>query len=299
MANTDHKDVNVRDATESDLQFMNEVYNWNIINTTGILYTSPLTDEYRLGWFRGLKSKSIKGEPYPCLIGLVKESDGRFAKFGYVCYLPWGVEGEEFEHVAKISIYVAQAYTGLGLGKRLLATILSHQSTKKLRGLVASSPNTGSLAPGNNTGLEQRNPPDLGVDDAVAAGTICRDIQTDDLLEVNAIHNARRYYFSANSFEKITNIQERRLWYGHLSNESDLPRPAILAEKEGKVSGYAYLAPISQKPGFRFSMGIHLAAFDQSTAKQLIIKILSHPLVKRFRTVSICEPVVQVITPSV
>ncbi|QRV89719.1 GNAT family acetyltransferase [Ceratobasidium sp. AG-Ba] len=299
MANTGYKDVNVRDATEHDLQFMNEVYNWNIINTTGILYTSPLTDEYRLWWFRGLKSKSIKGEPYPCLIGLVKESDGRFARFGYVCYLPWGVEGEEFEHVAKISIYVAQAYTGLGLGKHLLAAILSHQSTKQLRGLVASFPNTGSLAPGSKLMKNASSPTELSVDDAIRAKTICRDIQTDDLLEVNAIHNARRYYFSANSFEKITNIQERRLWYEHLSNNSDFPRPAILAEKGGKISGYAYLAPISQKPGFRFSMGIHLAAFDESTAKQLIIKILSHPLVKPFRTVSICEPIVQVITPSV
>ncbi|QRV75025.1 GNAT family acetyltransferase [Ceratobasidium sp. AG-Ba] len=121
-----------RDATEADLPFniqsvlkVNEVYNWNIINS------------FRLEWFRSLKTGNIKGESYPCLLGLTRDPDGQEAKFGYVCYLPW-ISGEEFELVVEISLYIAQDYTGRGLGAELLAAILAHPSTRRLRGIVAT-----------------------------------------------------------------------------------------------------------------------------------------------------------------
>ncbi|KAG8719651.1 hypothetical protein FRC08_002311 [Ceratobasidium sp. 394] len=136
MENPSTTDIIIRDATEEDLPFMNRVYNYNVLNSVGLFFTSPVTDEYRLRWFRTLKGKSIAGEPYPCLIGLRKGADGQETKFGYVCYIPW-MEGEEFQRVAEISLYIAQEHTGLGLGVELLTAILAHQSTRQLRGIVA------------------------------------------------------------------------------------------------------------------------------------------------------------------
>ncbi|QRV89720.1 GNAT family acetyltransferase [Ceratobasidium sp. AG-Ba] len=133
-----------RDATEADLPFniqpvvkVNEVYNWNVINSVGLFFTSPVTDQFRLEWFRSLRAGNLRGEPYPCLLGLTRDPDGQEAKFGYVCYLPW-ISGEEFELVVEISLYIAQDYTGSGLGAELLAAILAHPSTRRLRGIIAT-----------------------------------------------------------------------------------------------------------------------------------------------------------------
>ncbi|KAG9125322.1 hypothetical protein FRC07_008103 [Ceratobasidium sp. 392] len=115
-------EVIVRDAIEEDLPFMNEVYNYNILNSVGLFFTRPVTDEYRLKWFRGLRERYFNGQPYPCLLGLSRRPGGEETKFGYVCYIPW-VEGEEFQP--------------FGYGAKLLNAILAHQSTKQLRGIIA------------------------------------------------------------------------------------------------------------------------------------------------------------------
>jgi L-amino acid N-acyltransferase YncA len=82
--------------TDVAIGTVNDVYNYNILHSTGLFFTSPVTDEYRLKWFRKLKTKTYNGESYPYLLGMRKEVDGREVKLGYVCYLPW-LEGEDFQ----------------------------------------------------------------------------------------------------------------------------------------------------------------------------------------------------------
>ncbi|KAF8606610.1 acyl-CoA N-acyltransferase [Ceratobasidium sp. AG-I] len=133
---TEISHVTFRDATEEDLPFMNEIYNYNIIHTTGLFFTSPVSDEYRLKWFRNLKDPNTDGGPYPCLLGVRKGEAGQEFKLGYICYLPW-LEGAQFHHVAEISLYISQKYTRSGLGAPFLNAILNHPLVERFRVIIA------------------------------------------------------------------------------------------------------------------------------------------------------------------
>ncbi|KAG8700949.1 hypothetical protein FRC12_003542 [Ceratobasidium sp. 428] len=336
MKDSSHAEVIVRDATEEDLPFMNEVYNYNILHSVGLFFTHPVSDEYRLNWFQSIRRKYLDGEPYPCLLGLSKGSDGKETKFGYVCYLPW-MEGKQFQRAAQISLYLAQEHTGLGLGAELLSAILAHPSTKQLSGILAviTTENVRSVSffskrgfvysgQLNNVGYKferwldvanytlypsgepgfmssqrgsNNSSTNLAAHDDALSTIVCRDIRIGDLSTVNDIHNQEKWYASVNSFVSTTTMEERRGWYERLGARPELPCPAILAQASDEVIGYAYLKPISDKPAYRFSAGLHLATHDQTASHHLLKAILSHPLTQRFRlvitTAAASEPFIQ------
>ena len=74
---------------------MNEIFNYNIVHTTALFFTSPVAEECRLKWFRDLKDLNTGGGPYPCLLGVQKEENGQEINLGYISYLPW-LEGVRF-----------------------------------------------------------------------------------------------------------------------------------------------------------------------------------------------------------
>lgn len=75
---------------------MNEIYNYSVLHSTGLLFTSPVSDEYRLKWFQSLKDPDASDRSYPCLLGVRKDKNGEEIKLGYICCLPW-LQGAQFQ----------------------------------------------------------------------------------------------------------------------------------------------------------------------------------------------------------
>ncbi|WP_274361359.1 GNAT family N-acetyltransferase [Paenibacillus thermotolerans] len=103
----------VREATDSDLPDILEIYNDAIMNTTAVYHYFPHTLEQRKEWFR---QKREEGSPV-----LVCESGGKVAGFAtYGPFRPWPAYKYTIEH----SVYVRSDARRQGVATLLLKELL-------------------------------------------------------------------------------------------------------------------------------------------------------------------------------
>ena len=102
----------VRDAIEKDVDSINHIYNYEVLNGVATFDTEPKTYEERLEWLNHHSPK------YPCI---VVEKDGKTLAWGPLTqYSP----RKAYDGTCEISIYVDKESRGMGLGKIIIAELL-------------------------------------------------------------------------------------------------------------------------------------------------------------------------------
>ena len=102
----------LRDATETDLVAINDIYNHFVLHATCTYQEEPETIENRRKWY------SNHGEKHPVIVA---EVDGRVAAWGSLSTYH---ARSAYRHTVENSVYVHHQYHRRGLGSLLLAELI-------------------------------------------------------------------------------------------------------------------------------------------------------------------------------
>lgn len=116
----------IRDARETDLQGILEIYNDAIANTTAVYDYYPHTIEMRREWFQ---DKLKKGIPV-----IAADIDGKVVGFtSYGPFRAWPAYKYSIEH----SVYVHREFRNRGIAKQLLIKLIDIVKAKDIHTVVA------------------------------------------------------------------------------------------------------------------------------------------------------------------
>lgn len=126
----------LRDATETDLPHVREIYNHYVLNSTVTFDESPMTLAQLRRKFAKIREKSM---PF-----IVAESpSGQILGYAYV--YPWK-EKAAYRFTVENSIYLGPASTGKGLGRVLLGELIDRSKAAGLKEMVAVIADKGAEA---------------------------------------------------------------------------------------------------------------------------------------------------------
>lgn len=112
--------INIREANESDLPQLLEIYNDIILHTTAVYDYEPHTLEMRKQWF---ETKKQQGFPV-----FVAEENGQIVGFSSIGpFRAWAA----YKYSVENSVYVKASERGKGVGKLLIPPLI--EATKKLK----------------------------------------------------------------------------------------------------------------------------------------------------------------------
>ena len=117
--------VQIREAEESDLGRITEIYNQAILNTTATFDTEPKTIEKQKEWFQKHSKK------YPLLVAELES-----CVLGWASLTPWS-DRCAYSDTAEISLYIDEAHRGKGIGKKLMSEIIEAGYRAKLHTVIA------------------------------------------------------------------------------------------------------------------------------------------------------------------
>ena len=118
--------INIRHATENDIQSMLDIYNEIILNTTAVFQYDLHTLEMRKDWF------AIKQEEnYPVFIAEENNVVVGFSTFGQ--FRNW----QAYQYSVENSVYVKADCRGKGIGKLLLQPLIDTAKERKLHTIIA------------------------------------------------------------------------------------------------------------------------------------------------------------------
>ncbi|KTC63783.1 acetyltransferase [Pseudomonas fluorescens ABAC62] len=103
----------IRDAIESDLPAIRDIYNDAVRNTTAIWNEQPVDLANRLAWFNARQAQA-----YPILVAVENDEVTGYASFGD--WRPF----EGFRYSVEHSVYVRGDQRGKGLGPRLMQALI-------------------------------------------------------------------------------------------------------------------------------------------------------------------------------
>jgi L-amino acid N-acyltransferase YncA len=109
-------DIHVRDAEESDLPAIVDIYNQSIPGGWSTADTQPITVADRIEWFR-------KHDPARRPLW-VAEVDGEIA--GWIGLSSFYAGRPAYDATAEVSTYIANAYRGRGIGSFLKRRMIEH-----------------------------------------------------------------------------------------------------------------------------------------------------------------------------
>lgn len=115
----------IRLAVLSDLDGITEIYNQAIEKTVATFDTEPKTIEEQRPWFEQHDSQ------YPII---VTELEGRVV--GWASLSRWS-DRCAYSKTAEISLYVSEEFQGIGLGRRLMESIIKKGEESGLRTVIA------------------------------------------------------------------------------------------------------------------------------------------------------------------
>src|SRR5215831_3708615 len=118
--------INIRNATEKDLQPMLDIYNEIIMNNTAIFQYDVHTWEQRKEWF-AQKQK----ENHPVFIAEENNVVVGFSTFGQ--FRNW----QAYKYSVENSVYVKADQRGKGIGKLLLQPLVDTAKQMKLHTIIA------------------------------------------------------------------------------------------------------------------------------------------------------------------
>ncbi|MGA9378126.1 MAG: N-acetyltransferase family protein [Phormidium sp.] len=118
--------MNLRDAAESDLPVIVEIYNASIPGRIAAGDVQPVTVESRLAWFREHRPDS---RPV-----WVTEIDGVIV--GWLSFQPFCYDRPAYRYTAELSIYISTNHRGCGVGGQLLKTAIHKSPALGIKTLI-------------------------------------------------------------------------------------------------------------------------------------------------------------------
>jgi len=118
--------MNLRDASESDLPVIVQIYNAAIPNRLATADLHPVTVESRLPWFR---EHTPESRPV-----WVMEDEGTIV--GWLSFQTFYYGRPAYHHTAELSIYVAPTHHRCGVGRKLLEAALLKSPALGIKTLI-------------------------------------------------------------------------------------------------------------------------------------------------------------------
>ena len=127
----------IRRATHGDIEAITAIYNEVIINSDAIYRESPVPVSERIEWF---EAKAAAG--YPVLVAIATDEIVGYGVYGNFRF------GEGYDHTVEHSVHVRSDKRGRGIGKAILAELISIATAEKRHVMVAAidSKNLGSIS---------------------------------------------------------------------------------------------------------------------------------------------------------
>ncbi len=129
-------DEKIRNAFDSDLEQILEIYNDAVLTTTATFDTMPRTPEQQVDWFNEHNDK------YKLI---VCEIDGVVA--GWASLSRWS-DRPAYEGTTENSVYVKKEFRKRGIGRKLLAHLIEDAKSNGLHTIIAR------IAEGNETSIK-------------------------------------------------------------------------------------------------------------------------------------------------
>src|SRR5436190_19053132 len=117
--------MNIRDATETDLESIVEIYNASIPGRRATADTQPITTESRRAWFA-----EHSPQHRPLWVALMDNSIAGWLSFQSFYGRP------AYHATAELSVYVAPAYQRRGIARELLHKAIASSQSLGLRTLL-------------------------------------------------------------------------------------------------------------------------------------------------------------------
>ncbi len=105
--------MHIREATESDLSAVLDIYNHAILHTTAVWSLIPVTLDDRQEWFRVRQAAG-----FPILVAIDGDAICGFCSYGP--FRPWAGFAQTVEH----SVYVAEGQRRKGVARKLMAALI-------------------------------------------------------------------------------------------------------------------------------------------------------------------------------
>jgi L-amino acid N-acyltransferase YncA len=118
--------VTLREATETDLPQILEIYNEVILNTTSVYSEQPHTLAMRQAWFNERKASN-----FPVIVAEQNGTIVGFGSYGHFRALPC------YRFTAEHSVYVHKDHRGQGISKILLKELIALAKAAGLHALIA------------------------------------------------------------------------------------------------------------------------------------------------------------------
>lgn len=138
--------MHIRDATQSDLQGITDIYNHAVEHTTAIWNERLVDLENRQNWFNDRMASG-----YPILVATNGDDVLGYASFG-----DWRAF-EGYRHTVEHSVYVRPDQQGNGIGKALMIALIARAQEIGKHVMVAGieAGNTGSIQLHEKLGFQQ------------------------------------------------------------------------------------------------------------------------------------------------
>ena len=141
--------ANIRPATEADLPAILAIYNDAVMNNTAIWIETPSDLADRAAWLAARREAG-----FPVLVADDKQAVGKVLGYGtFGQFRPY----EGFRHTVEHSVYVSDEAQGRGIGKLLLAALITEARLRGKRVMVGAidATNYVSLALHEHMGFEE------------------------------------------------------------------------------------------------------------------------------------------------
>lgn len=139
--------MQIREATEADVQAITAIYNDAVQNTTAIWNDTLVDDENRLRW---LTQRQTAG--FPVLVAVAETGE----VLGYASYGDWR-PFDGYRHTVEHSVYVRADQRGSGLGRALMAALIARARVAGKHAMIAAidASNGASIGLHRKLGFEQ------------------------------------------------------------------------------------------------------------------------------------------------
>lgn len=118
--------IKIRNATESDLPAILDIYNDVILNTTAVYSEEPHTLQMRKDWY----GERIKNN-FPVYVADHGGIIAGFSSFGH--FRAWPC----YRFTVEVSVYVENSFRGKGISKKLLSALIERAKEMNLHAIIA------------------------------------------------------------------------------------------------------------------------------------------------------------------
>jgi L-amino acid N-acyltransferase YncA len=118
--------LSIRDAQESDLPAILDIYNEVILNTTAVYSEQPHTLQMRKDWYLDRVNNN-----FPVFVAIIDDNIAGFCSFGH--FRAWPC----YRYTAELSIYVETSHRGKGVSKLMLQSLIERAQQMNIHALLA------------------------------------------------------------------------------------------------------------------------------------------------------------------